>query len=194
MLYHLARIYDEWPGEDYDGSRRGAMKGWHRHGVCSDELWPYARQENGKQVPSFIPPGEGWATDAAMRPIGAYYRVDKSSVADMQAAIHEVGAIYVSADVHRGWNLDRADELPIIPFRGTATGGHAFTLVGYDANGFIVQNSWGEDWGFRGFATMTYEDWMRNSMDTRRTMGVPIVLGRGTRAQREFRVAPTRHR
>jgi len=28
MLYHLARFYDEWPGEDYDGSScRGALKG-----------------------------------------------------------------------------------------------------------------------------------------------------------------------
>ena len=42
MLYHLARKYDEWPGEDYEGSScRGAMKGWFHHGVCSESLWPY---------------------------------------------------------------------------------------------------------------------------------------------------------
>ena len=41
MLFHLARFYDEWPGEDYQGSScRGAMKGWHRHGVCAETLWP----------------------------------------------------------------------------------------------------------------------------------------------------------
>lgn len=35
MLYELARRYDEWPGEGYEGSSaRGAMKGWVRHGVC----------------------------------------------------------------------------------------------------------------------------------------------------------------
>jgi hypothetical protein len=187
MLYHLARVYDEWPGEDYDGSScRGAMKGWHRHGVCNEEFWPYARQENGKAVPVFIAPGDGWATDAATRPLGAYYRVDKSSVTDMQAAINEVGAIYASADVHRGWNLDRADQLPIIPFRGAANGGHAFALVGYDANGFIVQNSWGEDWGFRGFATMTYEDWTLNGMDAWvATMGAPIAFSDSAPARSE---------
>jgi hypothetical protein len=35
MLYAMARRYDEWPGQDYEGSScRGAMKGWHKHGVC----------------------------------------------------------------------------------------------------------------------------------------------------------------
>src|SRR6188508_1961531 len=48
MLYHLARFYDEWPGEDYDGSScRGALKGWHRHGVCEDRLWPYRQIGRG---------------------------------------------------------------------------------------------------------------------------------------------------
>src|SRR5687767_2649988 len=42
MLYAMARRYDEWPGEDYDGSSaRGGMKGWHKHGVCSQALWPH---------------------------------------------------------------------------------------------------------------------------------------------------------
>ena len=42
MLYHLARFYDEWPGEDYEGSScRGAVKAWYKHGVCSLKLWPY---------------------------------------------------------------------------------------------------------------------------------------------------------
>src|SRR5262245_17698769 len=42
MLYELARVYDEWPGEGYEGSScRGALKGWHRHGVCRERLWKY---------------------------------------------------------------------------------------------------------------------------------------------------------
>src|SRR5687767_3031143 len=42
MLYEMARRYDEWPGEDYSGSSaRGAMKGWHKHGVCSEKEWLY---------------------------------------------------------------------------------------------------------------------------------------------------------
>jgi hypothetical protein len=50
MLYELARRYDEWPGEDYSGSSaRGAMKGWNKHGVCSESDWPYNLSRKDKQ-------------------------------------------------------------------------------------------------------------------------------------------------
>jgi GH24 family phage-related lysozyme (muramidase) len=156
MLYELARLYDEWPGEDYEGSScRGAMKGWHKHGACAEALWP----KEGRPDPR-------WAEDAAERPLGAYYRIDRSQIGDLQAAIHEVGAVYVSAKVHAGWRLGPARELPRIPWSGQRVeGGHAFALVGYERRGFIVQNSWGEGWGYHGFALLGYDDWLANGMD-----------------------------
>ena len=178
MIYHLARKYDEWPGEDYEGSScRGAMKGWFHHGVCSDKLWPY-RDKNGEA--KFVPPDPRWTADAAQRPLGAYYRIMKDSITDLQAAINEVGAVYVSSDVHRGWDsiASTKSAIPTIPWKtGTApAGGHAFALVGYDASGFLVQNSWGEDWGFHGFARVTYDDWLTNADDAWvAVMGAPIA-------------------
>lgn len=156
MLYELARLYDEWPGDEYEGSScRGAMKGWHKHGVCAEDLWP----REGRPDPR-------WAEDAAERPLGAYYRIDRSQLGDLQAAIREVGAVYVSAMVHTGWRLGPTPELPLIPWaRQRVEGGHAFALVGYERRGFIVQNSWGEGWGYRGFAIFGYDDWLANGMD-----------------------------
>ena len=178
MIYHLARKYDEWPGEDYEGSScRGAMKGWFHHGVCSDKLWPY-RDRNG--AAKFVPPDPRWTADAAQRPLGAYYRIMKASITDLQAAINEVGAVYVSSDVHRGWDsiASTKSAIPTIPWKTGAApaGGHAFALVGYDASGFVVQNSWGEDWGFHGFARVTYDDWLTNADDAWvAVMGAPIA-------------------
>ncbi len=174
MLYHMARLYDEWAGEDYDGSScRGAMKGWHHHGVCHETLWPYQKR--------FTEPKQGWQQDAALRPLGAYYRVNKDSIVDMQAAISEVHAIYASATVHEGWWLKTADTPPAIEMTGAKeTGGHAFAIVGYNADGFIIQNSWGGKWGYRGFAILTYADWVKNGMDAWvAVMGAPVVT-RGT--------------
>lgn len=173
MLYHMAQLYDEWAGEDYDGSScRGAMKGWHRHGVCTDALWPY---RNNKGEITFVSPRENWEQDAASRPLGAYYRIDKRSITDLQSAICEVGAIYCSATVHKGWYLKKQKQLDLIQYDSNTIGGHAFALVGYTEDGFIVQNSWGPDWGYHGFAILTYEDWVRNGSDAWvAVMGAPM--------------------
>ncbi len=177
MLYRMARVYDEWPGEDYEGSScRGAMKGWHRHGVCADENWPY-RTKSG-QV-RYIKPKDGWQDDAGRRPLGAYYRINKNAIVDMQAAICEVGAIYVSSDVHEGWDevTQSNTNAPVIrePKKPEDVGGHAFAIVGYSEDGFIIQNSWGPNWGFHGFAVLTYSDWVRHGTDAWvAVMGAPV--------------------
>ena len=111
-----------------------------------------------------LQPNAGWEQDATSRPLGVYYRVERSSIVDLQAALNNIGAVYVSANAHDGWDSllrkRRAAmptshaSLPIIP-RMTdpkSKGGHAFALVGYNKHGFVVQNSWGELWGARGFA------------------------------------------
>ncbi|MFG6458550.1 hypothetical protein [Roseateles sp. BYS96W] len=182
MFYELAKLYDEWPGQDYEGSScRGALKGWHKHGVCSATLWPYPLDASGAGV--FQRPLPGWDEDATRRPLGVYYRVDKTSIVDMQAAIYEIGAIYVSGSVHDGWGLDAGplpishDNLPRIGSMTAATGGHAFALVGFNERGFVMQNSWGTGWGASGFAVLPYEDWVTNGTDAWAVaLGVPQDL------------------
>lgn len=199
MLYQLARMYDEWPGEDYDGSScRGAMKGWHKHGVCTRAVWPYLEADG-------VTPGrakEQWAEEASQRPLGAYYRVNYKSIVDLQSAIVEVGAVYVSANVHNGWmsagrmkpwgGQGAIGKLPIIgrKKKDEETGGHAFALVGYCGRGFIVQNSWGVGWGLNGFAILPYEEWVENGMDAWvAAMGSPMEVDEPAKAFTEFSVA-----
>ena len=189
MLYHLAQFYDEWPGEDYSGSScRGALKGWHKHGVCARKLWPYTVDKDGNAPKFEAPVDDAWALDALARPLGTYYRIDKNSVTDLQAAILEIGAIYVSASVHDGWDLAAFeaprgtftgyDQAPVIAYPSGGSGGHAFSLVGYTERGFVVQNSWGPTWGYRGFAILTYADWVANGTDAwAAALGVPIDRG-----------------
>lgn len=176
MLYHMAQLYDEWAGEDYEGSScRGAMKGWHRHGVCNYVTWPY-RDRNGKI--KFISPKPDWEQEAAKLPLGAYYRIDTTNINDLQSAIYEVGAVYCSASVHKGWYIGKKKTLPIIKCDSESLGGHAFAFVGYTEHGFVVQNSWGPDWGYHGFAILSYEDWVRNGSDAWvAVMGAPMTVG-----------------
>lgn len=167
MLYSMARRYDEFPGAKADtgSSLRGAMKAWFRHGVCAEALW-----KNIDMPGPTSDPGSDWWLDAARRPLGAYYRVDTRSSADMHVALNEVSALYASADTHDGWEdlapATKSGGFPVIKYSGRAgAGGHAFAIIGYTRDGFIVQNSWGKQWGRGGHAILTYDDWMDNAMD-----------------------------
>lgn len=184
MLYTLARRHDEYEGENYDGSScRGALKGWFNNGVCLESDWPYAPDKAN-------PARYGFADRAVQNTVGVYYRIDTKSITDMQAAIHQHWAVFVSSFTHDGWNQvrtrrdvpqDHAD-LPAIPFDGRPSqeGGHAYALVGFNSIGFIVQNSWGNSWGAGGFGVITYLDWLANGMDAWVVaLGVPgVVAGR----------------
>jgi hypothetical protein len=185
MLYELARRYDEWPGEAYSGSSaRGAMKAWERHGVCTQSHWP----DDLHGAHHF---DQECADAAVQTPGGAYYRVDFRQVRHVHAALQEIGIVYVTLMVHAGWQhpgpttvalksgiggKSAKMTLPVIERKGNADGGHAIALVGYTAQGFIVQNSWGPDWGRGGFALLPYEDFMMHATDVWvAQLGVPVI-------------------
>jgi hypothetical protein len=85
MIYEMARRYDEWPGENYEGSSaRGAMKGWIAHGVVAATDWPVANKGPYHLTPVL-------ATAARKTPGGAYYRVMHREIRDMHAALSEAG-------------------------------------------------------------------------------------------------------
>ncbi|OUM02637.1 C1 family peptidase [Variovorax sp. JS1663] len=183
MLYTLARRHDEYEGENYEGSScRGALKGWFNHGVCLEQDWPYLPEKSN-------PATYGFAARASQNTLGVYYRVDISSITDLQAAIAQHRAVFVSAFTHAGWDAvpmapapKSHPDLPLIAFDGrrSQTGGHAFALIGFNAQGFILQNSWGKGWGAGGFAVLGYLDWLANAMDAWVVaLGVPgVVAGR----------------
>lgn len=166
MLYRLARRYDEWPGENYDGSSaRGAMKGWHKHGVCSSTTWTAAKKRLSPTV----------SDEAVMHPLGAYYRVNHKDLVSMHCAITETGILYATANVHEGWDSVTGNGL--IPFTDQMLGGHAFAIVAYDEVGFWIQNSWGTDWGMNGFARISYDDWLANGTDVWvARLGAPVQM------------------
>lgn len=190
MLYELARRYDEWPGEDYEGSSaRGAIKGWVKHGVCLRSAWKDDRH------------GITHLTDAIVKqamnvPGGAYYRIRPYNVRDMHTALNETGILYATLMVHSGWSNPGAEKgskpvsvsylnrgrkatlkLPVIKRSGSADGGHAIAIVGYTPQGFIIQNSWGPGWGAGGFALLPYEDYLLHATDVWvAQLGVPVTM------------------
>ena len=176
MFYEMARRYDEWPGENYSGSSaRGAMKGWHKHGVCAETEWPYKVSKAGTLT-------QARATDAARRPLGAYFRVNHENLVSMHSALAEAGILYATSKVHEGWGQVKADgKIPYDP-KLKLVGGHAFAIVGYEQDGFWIQNSWNTSWGRQGFGQISYDDWIANGTDVWvARLGAPVVLKQPTK-------------
>jgi hypothetical protein len=170
MLYEMAKRHDEWPGESYDGSSlRGAIKGWRNMGVCREDYWPFRMSRKGELTVRR-------AKEARNHTVGAYYRL-QPEISHYHAALNEAGVIVVSAQVHKGWDDPPGGR---IEKQDKVDGGHAFAIVGYDEQGFWVQNSWAEDWGLKGLAHWSYEDWIENVMDAwvfRLALPTPSIFG-----------------
>lgn len=160
MLYYMALRYDELPGADskIGSTIRGAMKAWHKHGACQNSFWGALPIEPNTAF-------AGWQDDAFLTPLGAYYRVDHTSVPDMHAALNETGVILASSDAHDGWYSPDVNGHITLPPGAKSKGGHAFLIVGYDETGFWIQNSWGSTWGKKGFAHITYAEWNERGFD-----------------------------
>ena len=156
MLYEMAKIHDEWSGSDYEGSSiRGAIKGFFHNGACLTHVAPYVDGEQGWSLTV------DQAKNARELTLGAYYRL-RPILVDYHAALQQAGVIIASATVHPGWS---APDKGKIVYSKINSGGHAFAIVGYDQEGFIIQNSWGTVWGNGGIAHWSYHDWAETIID-----------------------------
>jgi len=182
MLYEEARGYDEYPDDDLPGSSiRGAIKAFYHRGVCDNSLAPYFDGDLDWELSVDI------AKDARRVTLGAYYRL-RHILNDYHSALNAVQAIFCSAMLHDGWtqeNVKKNNGKIIRPNDNSypPRGAHAFAIIGYDSDGFLVLNSWGENWGnldtrmlsggacksckhlLPGVAHWSYDDWQDNVLD-----------------------------
>ncbi|MCA9804777.1 MAG: C1 family peptidase [Cyanobacteria bacterium HKST-UBA02] len=154
MLLEASRRYCK---QKPTSSLRNMLKTWHKHGVASATAWPYHYGTNDTAYT------RERAEDALLRPLQSYERVDEKRLAVMQTAIAEAGVLYASAMVHEGWS--NVDYTGLIRQGTNLLGTHAFAIVGYDSDGFFIQNTWGREWAKGGFAKLSYADWLENGLD-----------------------------
>ena len=164
MLYENARRYDPWSKTPHEGSSLEAtLEGFHKHGVCLEEDWPYVAAEFSatSHAPMKPPPGAEEAA-LAIRP-AAIERIQPPTVENVQAAIVELGAVLANVQGPEHWSppgvteFDSSSKIPRIL---------AAALIGYTKDGFLLQYAWGESWGsvevggkkFPGVVLLTYHD------------------------------------
>jgi hypothetical protein len=88
--------------------------------------------------------------------IGSYYW--GFGLHDMQYCVSQVGSVIVGTNWYEG--MDHPDGEGRIRVRGEVRGGHEYQIVGIDTHDqtFVMENSWGPDWGHHGRAVISWHD------------------------------------
>lgn len=159
FMFEAAKLYDEWPGENYDGSSvRAAAKAAVALGCCVHDMWPYIPFHLGGRDPE----AEG---DAILHMLWSYERLN--TFKEVLYAIWDIGYVAVTVDVHTGWIRPTRKHRIRYNRRYVNRGLHAVLFVGYDeeAGYLLVRNSWRDDWGDGGYAWLKFDDWLANGKD-----------------------------
>lgn len=114
-------------------------------GVVPESMYPYG---------TTMPPKKKHYEEAERHRIDLYAKTE--TVDGAKKALIDTGALYLSLPLYRshtGLTFWRPTDIAETP------SGHAVAIVGYNQEGFIIRNSWGDGWGDNGHCIFPYEDW-----------------------------------
>lgn len=75
----------------------------------------------------------------------------------LKYAIHKFGCCLLACNITEEWYLCGKNKTSVTgKSYNTSLGGHAILCCGYNEEGVIIHNSWGEEWGQYGFALITW--------------------------------------
>lgn len=155
FLYFATRVWiaQEDPSSDNGAMLRDVMKALTKFGTSIEGLWPY-KPEN-----FFTVPNDAAKQDALNHQILHYFRCP--NLAYIKACLAQgypaVGGFMVPASAD-GPETEKTGIIKYPAPNEGFVGGHAVLFVGYDDKRqmLIFQNSWGTDWGEKGFGYLPY--------------------------------------
>jgi len=161
FIYWNERRLEGTVASDSGAQIRDGMKVVAKLGVCPSSSrpktasdWPYrARRWRDR------PPRACFAF-ALENQITRYLRLPQE-LRVLKACLAEGFPFVFGFTAYEAFESDRVERSGVLDLprpRERSVGGHAVLAVGYDdaAKRFLVRNSWGEDWGKKGYFTMPY--------------------------------------
>lgn len=95
--------------------------------------------------------------------IGQFFNSGDDVVELTKFLIHKYGIVQVGFNITTGWYRCNCDN-PVLEHTSQSIGGHAVNLVGYEPDYVYILNQWGVDWGAKGYAMMSWGDYVRELM------------------------------
>jgi len=154
FLYYNERAMEGHVGMDSGAQLRDGMKSLNKDGICPEPLWPYDIESFTVQPPAAV-------YRAALDHQALSYQRVLQSLTQMKGCLAEGFPIALGFAVYESFEspaVARSGEGPLPAPEERRLGGHAVLAVGYDdaAGRFLLRNSWGAQWGQRGYFTLPY--------------------------------------
>lgn len=141
---------------DYDSGAfiRDGFKSMVKQGVCPETQWPY-------DIPRFtVRPSAGCYKEALKHQALQYLRLQQT-LGQLKGCLAEGYPFVFGFTLYQSFESPQVARNGIVPLPSlgeSVLGGHATLAVGYSDtnNRFIVQNSWGTEWGDGGYFYIPY--------------------------------------
>ena len=153
FIYYNERAMEGTITEDAGAAIRDGVKSLVKIGSCTEALWPYDISKfTDKPTPACF-------KQARSNQLISYHRI--IGLQQMRQCLAEGYPFVFGFSVYEGFEspkVAKTGRLDMPKPKEKQIGGHAVLAVGYDdkAKRILVRNSWGTDWGLRGYFTMPY--------------------------------------
>jgi len=154
FIYYNERYMEKSTEYDSGANIRDGIKSVNKQGVCNETDWPY-------DINKFtVKPNDECYKDANNHKSIQYKRI-KHDIDDMKKCISGGLPFVFGFGVYESFESKNVAETGLMPIpkkNEKLLGGHAVMAVGYDDlnENFIIRNSWGIEWGDRGYFYMPY--------------------------------------
>jgi C1A family cysteine protease len=153
FIYYGERVLENSVDSDSGAQIRDGIKVLNQFGDCSEVQWPYI--ENNV----FVKPSDSSYQEALNHRISTYMRLE--TLDDIRHCLASGYPVSFGFSVFSSFESEEVARTGIVPVPAMTeemVGGHAVLAVGYDDtnNWLIVKNSWGSDWGDKGYFYLPY--------------------------------------
>jgi len=153
FIYYNERLIEGTLSEDAGAALRDGIKTVNKYGVCNETLWPY-------NVNNFTTKPSDDAYTTALTDIVTKYEA-LTNIHSYKAALAAGYPFVFGFSVYGAFESEEVAATGIVPqpdLNDEFMGGHAVCAVGYDDDKewFIVRNSWGPNWGDKGYFYLPY--------------------------------------
>jgi C1A family cysteine protease len=154
FIYYNERALQDTVDSDSGASLRIGIKTLKNDGACAEALWPYVIGRYDRK------PDQKCYVEAKGHRIVSYHRI--RTLSEMLACLAEGYPFVFGFTVYESFDTDRVARTGVVnmPKKDERTlGGHAVMATGYDIGKrrFLVRNSWGVNWGKKGYFTMPFK-------------------------------------